>query len=739
MKKRLLILLISGLFLFTGKSGDSAQLISPGELSKAHKKLEGIAQCFKCHTLTKGITDAACRECHEKLNERIIENKGFHAGLKAECIQCHKEHKGKDYDITSLDKETFDHKMTGYELQDRHKKQCDKCHEKENTYLGLSPECLNCHADVHKKTLPEDCIRCHNFTGWENVRFDHLKDSEFILTGKHSDLKCEGCHPGYEFEDKEGGTVYQVLKFKPLTHGKCNDCHNDIHRGEFKEKACRNCHTTKGWKETVFDHNDPLVSAFRLQGRHENAACGLCHPKEKRTYRQGGKSIEKLIVRTKPVKHGLCRDCHYDVHKGQFEKHQCDNCHSQNDTWKNHIFNHDSKYYRGYKLRGRHRGVDCGKCHERSEIRYTEFRTEKRAVVGRFKPCKADVCSDCHYDVHKGGFENQTCDGCHTPENEWRNSLFNHESEKYAGYKPTGRHKEVECAKCHERSEIIYTEFESKKKAFVGRFRPIKSDSCRDCHYDVHNDVYRGMFEEQKCSECHSQDRTWKEYTFNHASNKYRGYKPKGRHEEAECGKCHERSEIIYTEFNSKKKASVGKFKPVKSGSCRDCHYDVHEGQFEKQQCDACHSQEQAWKEYTFDHKSAKYSGFKLEGKHRRVECWKCHERSEISYREFNSRKKVSIGKFRLSASEGCKDCHSDDHKGQFKVISKAKEVTCDSCHSVEKEWAEFRYKHKTDGKYNRYNPGGRIDESKCEACHMCESDVFCVSCCIKGMGILGR
>ena len=165
----------------------------------------------------------------------------------------------------------------------------------------------------------------------------------------------------------------------------------------------------------------------------------------------------------------------------------------------------------------------------------------------------------------------------------------------------------------------------------------------------------------------------------------------------------------------------------------------MHKGQFEKQRCGECHSQEQPWRSHIFDHGSEKYGGFKIEGKHKKVECWKCHERSEIIYTEFNSRKKASIGRFRLSESEECKDCHSDDHKGQFKVISKAKEVTCDNCHSVEKEWKEFKYKHKTDGKYNRYNPGGQINESKCETCHMCESDVFCVSCCIKSMGILSR
>ena len=176
MKKRL-ILLIIGVSLLIGGDKSFAEWISPGELSKAHKELAGIANCLKCHPLTEGITDTQCRACHEKINKRIEENRGLHARVNAACVECHKDHKGEDYDITGLDREKFDHDMTGYMLQDRHIISCNKCHKEEETYLDISPECTNCHARVHKEMLPEDCIKCHNYKTWKDLEFDHIENS----------------------------------------------------------------------------------------------------------------------------------------------------------------------------------------------------------------------------------------------------------------------------------------------------------------------------------------------------------------------------------------------------------------------------------------------------------------------------------------------------------------------------------------------------------------------------------
>ena len=459
MNKHTAILLILCIFLLSSGKVYSVQWISTGELSRAHEKLEGVVNCFECHSLTKEITDAACKKCHEKLNERLKENEGFHSKVEGKCVKCHTEHKGKDYDITGLDKEKFDHEMTGYGLLDRHKAACDKCHKKQNTYLDLSPECFNCHNDVHKKTLSDDCIKCHNYKGWKDLKFDHDKNSEYRLTGKHTDVKCVFCHPGSSVKDKiaDKDKVYQVLKFKPLQYGKCDDCHHDIHRGEVKDKPCAACHVTKGWKERVFDHNDLLLSKYDLSGRHQRVSCELCHKKEKRVYKKGGEDVRILTLKFKPVNNSSCSDCHFDIHKGEFEKQSCDSCHSLSRPWKEYAFSHEPENEDGFRLEGKHKGIVCEKCHERSEISYTEFNIKKTKLAPRFRLLKSrGDCIDCHKEEHKERFKGVgegreiTCGACHSVENEWKDYGYKHKSEiKFKKYQLNYKAEESECEKCH--------------------------------------------------------------------------------------------------------------------------------------------------------------------------------------------------------------------------------------------------------------------------------------------------
>ncbi len=563
MKKILLITLISSVLLIAGQGRSLAQWMSPGELTRAHEKLDGLTDCFKCHSITSGILDTSCKQCHKSLNERIRKRKDFHARIKAGCIQCHTDHKGKDYNITRLDENDFNHSMTGYTLQNSHRQTCRKCHKKSNTYSGLSTKCINCHDDIHKKALPGDCAECHNYKEWKDINVDHKK-AEYPLTGKHLDVKCE-----------------------------------------------------------------------------------QCHPEEKRPYKKDGKDIEKTLLKVKPIKHDQCFDCHYDIHEGQFKGQKCDSCHSLKDGWEAYTFRHESDRYKGFKLKGKHKEVECTKCHSQEEIIYAEFRGMKRKTISRFKPCKADNCFDCHYDIHNEQFKGQKCDSCHSVEKEWKENTFRHESPQFKGFKLEGKHKDVLCERCHRRSEVAYTE------------------------------------------------------------------------------------------FNTEKKAVIGKFKPLGSGNCSDCHYDIHEGQFKGQKCESCHSVEKDWRENKFRHESKDYSGFKLKGKHKDVLCEKCHKRDEIVYSEFGGMKKAVIGKFKPLAFGICSDCHESEHKAGFKAIEKVEGVTCTDCHSVDKEWKGFIYSHKPESEYHRYNPTGQIKESKCKECHVCESEVFSLKSCFQKQGLI--
>ena len=642
---------------------NSAGWLSPGELTRSHAKMSGIKECIKCHTLGKGVTDSACLSCHEKLVARINAGKGFHASSEGKCIECHTEHKGPDFNIMQFDREKFDHNKTGYELKDKHQQSCDKCHKKEKTYLGLQESCLGCHNDVHKKTLADDCTKCHDFKGWKSLKFDHDKNSKYKLTGKHADVKCENCHPGYPMEGKAGdsGMSYQALQFKPLNYGKCNDCHVDVHKGELKEKTCSRCHQTDGWEKKSFEHNDPQLSDYKLTGKHENVSCENCHPKETIQVKLQGRPIEREVRKLKAIKTESCNDCHFDVHKGQFKGQKCDTCHTVENDWKKYTFKHEDKKYKGYKLEGKHREVECEKCHVRSEIKFVEFNAKKKASPGKFRGVKSDNCSDCHYDVHKEEFKGRKCGACHTVKNNWKEYTFRHEDEQYTGFKLEGKHRDVGCEKCHTGSEFSYKEFGTEKKACPGQFTNMKSDNCNDCHYDVH----KGQFKGQKCDTCHTVENDWEKYTFKHEDKEYKGYKLEGKHREVECEKCHVRSEIKFVEFNIEKKTSLGTFKGVKSDSCTDCHKDEHKGKYE-QACDKCHSPS-TWKPKEFLHDPI---SFELEGAHRVADCDKCHL-SANNYTGLDS---------------DCINCHRDKHKNQF-------DQPCRDCHK-QVAWIPVEFRH---------------------------------------------
>ena len=450
---------VSILFLFGTGHISFAQRIAPGILTEVHKELRGVMSCLKCHTLTGGINSAACKSCHVEWQNKIKENKGLHVRVKSDCVTCHTDHKGESYNITLIDEKSFAHSLTGYELKDSHVIKCNNCHNKLNSYLRISSKCQDCHTAVHKKTAPEDCIQCHNYKEWKDHTFDHFKNAEFKLMGKHIEVKCELCHTretvlakaGYKEKD------YQVLKFKPL-------------------------------------------------------------------------------------KSETCSDCHFDVHNEQFKDQKCDSCHSVEKVWKDKTFSHETEKYKGFKLKGKHKEVECEKCHIRSELSYTEFNIQKKVEIGLLKPLKSETCSDCHFDVHNEQFKDQKCHTCHSVEKDWKDKTFSHETEEYKGYKLEGKHKEVECEKCHIRSELSYTEFDIQKKIEVGLFKPLKSELCGDCHKNGHEGKFIAINElkEMSCTDCHSVEKTFKEHVYTHKKDsKYFKYNRDGQVKESDCAACH--------------------------------------------------------------------------------------------------------------------------------------------------------------------------------------------------------
>ena len=574
-------------------------LISPGKLTSPHADYEGLRNCTQCHALGGGIPDSKCLDCHDKLAARIVKKEGVHAKFSDPCIKCHTDHKGRGFKITELDEKEFDHDDSGYPLEDKHSVvDCNKCHKKSGIYTGLSQDCTSCHKDPHKNELGKDCIRCHNIKGWESIeKFNHDRDSKYTLTGKHVEVKCSECHVKNR---------YKIQKFE-----ECLTCHKDPHKDKPK---CKECHTTDSWKKVKIDHDK---TKYPLTGKHTDVSCDKCHQKGQ----------------LKGIPYKTCNNsaCHDDPHKKQFTDKTCEICHTTKE-WKPSLFDHDSPKYPGYKLEGKHSKVACDKCH----------------VKGRYKPLNTKSCntSDCHNDIHKGQFKDQTCEKCHTVKG-WSPSLFEHNAAEYKGYKLDGKHLRVDCAKCH----------------ISGKYKPVSSN-CFDCHEK--DDTHKKELG-KNCEKCHNTSE-WEKYTLDH--NKQTKFPLIGKHKDTRCDKCHEKNRY-----------------KTKAEKCIDCHKDIHKGQF-KEECSSCHTQTD-WFPRKFDHKNK--TGYELRGVHNDILCSSCHKTKD----EYKG------------ANRYCNQCHVDPHFNQFGAIN------CSQCHN-ERTWSPTQFDHSKTG----YPLVGQHRRAECQDCH---------------------
>jgi len=524
------------------------ELLMPGKLvqghlkyesdcSNCHKQFDKGAQsglCKDCHKeIAKDI--AAKHGFHGLMKEE-----------KA-CKECHTEHKGRDARISKLDTRGFDHAVTGFILKGGHLKDkvlCKDCHSPLKKYREAPTKCFGCHerADKHKGKFGTDCAACHEEKDWKTIHFDHSK-SDFPLLGKHADVKCKSCHLDDKFKetpkncfachkkddvkahngkfgqkcetchsekdwkeitfDHEKKTKFPLLG-KHMAPVKCTACHKgDIykdklkmacvschkkeddkaHKGKFGPK-CETCHSEKGWKEILFDHD--RKTKFPLLGKHlDPVKCTDCHKGD----------IYKVKLQM------TCVSCHKKdddkIHKGKFGP-KCESCHSEK-GWKEILFDHDKKTK--FPLLGKHMSppVKCSACHK-GDIYKDKLKTE---------------CFSCHEkdDKHKGQ-EGKKCESCHT-EQSWKKTNFDHRLSHFA---LTGKHLLTECKKCHT----------------TATFKDAKSD-CWSCH---EKDDFHKRTLGTGCESCHN-TRNWKSWDFDHDKT---NFKLEGKHKKLRCGECHKTS-----------------------------------------------------------------------------------------------------------------------------------------------------------------------------------------------------
>jgi formate dehydrogenase gamma subunit len=358
--------------------------------------------------------EAKCETCHKKKTSEDGNNPaGYYLGLRYDsCLDCHKDvHAGrfgekkcetchsvagwKDKNLK------FDHNSAKFRLEGKHTSvTCEKCHKPQTPGAALGAAvfkgmkfdlCNDCHKDPHRGELKAKCSSCHSVQGWrgKELKFDHGRDTQYRLEGKHESVACAKCHKA---KTKDGSLNVTSFRTK---HETCSDCHKDPHRGELRAK-CSSCHSVQGWrgKELKFDHGRD--TKYRLEGKHESVKCLKCH---KATTKDG-----LLNVASFRTKHESCSDCHKDPHRGEI-KTKCSACHSVQ-SWKDMSLKFDHGRDAKYPLEGKHRSVKCIKCHKATA-------KDGSLDVTSFKIDKYEVCAPCHKNKHKGKFV-VSCESCHS-------------------------------------------------------------------------------------------------------------------------------------------------------------------------------------------------------------------------------------------------------------------------------------------------------------------------------------
>ena len=139
------------------------KLVIPGPVIQGHVKVE--KECDKCHEpFSRQSQTRLCLDCHKETAADRQSRKGFHGlqpnAAKQECRHCHTDHKGREADINQLDRETFDHSFSNYQLKDAHKTvRCEGCHLPKVIFRKAPGRCFDCHkaVDPHKRRLGEKC------------------------------------------------------------------------------------------------------------------------------------------------------------------------------------------------------------------------------------------------------------------------------------------------------------------------------------------------------------------------------------------------------------------------------------------------------------------------------------------------------------------------------------------------------------------------------------------------------
>ncbi len=631
----------------------------------------------------------ACNDCHKLIESQLAETSGFHGNLPAEqradCGHCHLEHLGIEFPLVDKrafqkagweDQTQYAHEKLGYELEGIHLElACVDCHKLaevvtleagEGRFIGLEQSCTPCHEDPHEGKAP-DCNACHGQKEkFEAVAlFEH--DKRFPLTGGHAGVSCNDCHEDGEYSAQRD--PQSVTEQIPVRN--CAACHQSPHNSEFltaiarertktAEQTCALCHAIDdpSLAEPQLDKTLALhdLTGFALVKPHAELSCAACH----REATDNPDRREDYQDRFPGRNADTCETCHGDPHEGQFVGLQLD-------ASKRSVSKRSGSQRSGSKRSG-----------------------SGRAVPGQeTKPSPSQpACISCHQNT------------------DWKRHSFTLSAHAKTEFALHGAHEFVACEKCHKTRK---GEVDAQRYPEVRQFADTTT-ACKDCHETPHEGHFiGGYFQADRCLDCHGDD-AFTPARFTTEMHAKTQFPIRGAHLAVACKDCHlQKKDIKQLSTTIADRIFHGT-----KGECTACHLDVHDGAFDRRgiptkvgdrtSCQRCHNQDSFAFADRRSFRHASWTGFKLQGKHARIDCARCHPPGKLTHA--NTR---SMGK----AKSDCADCHADPHAGQF---AKHGKTDCGQCHvASETDWSAKRFSH---NKHARFALDKDHRDLACSACH---------------------
>jgi len=345
----------------------------------------------------------------------------------------------------------------------------------------------------------------------------------------------------------------------------------------------------------------------------------------------------------------------------------------------------------------------CINCHEPIVIQLTA----RSGLHGMLDSDQAEACAQCHIE-HTGGAIGLVTDSSFSLAGVTTSEEYQHEH--VMGFALEGAHEELACEKCH-------------TMAHAGQILPgdrrylgLQQD-CTACHSDDHNGSFGA-----DCALCHDQAHAFDVAPlFSHSAE----FSLVGGHSNRSCIACHE-----IDGSHSVGTLLAGSFD---ARTCTDCHTSPHhseflrafkrlEGSTESASCEHCHKSIHN----TFGRPAATMTasfhaatGFPLDSPHDSLDCSACHDsydsETEVPPKSVDVR---FAALYPGRASDNCRVCHDDPHKGEFD--GNFSRGACLACHE-QTHFAPSNFDLDMHAQTNFVLQGAHATVD-CDACHVSSS-----------------